>query len=277
MAAMRKKGRLRAKPLWHLVPNMFTIMSLGCGLTAMRYALDDRWRLAVALIAFAAIFDALDGRAARLLKQTSKLGEQLDSLSDFVSFGVVPAVIVYLWTLHDVKGIGWALALLFAACCAMRLARFNTEIDAEDKPHWAGNFFTGIPAPAAAGLALLPMTASFVIGDDLARAWILNALMMLFVAAMMVSRVPTFSGKKLKIKPEYTVPLLLATVMILVFLATETWLTLTLIGLTYLITLPVGFVIAKRMQKTEPRAPTDEKPSEDPDGRVVPLEKRNEG
>ena len=116
--------RRRPRPLLHLVPNLFTILSLCAGMTALRYALDDRWKLAVSLIVVAMVLDGLDGRSARLLKATSKLGGQLDSLADFVSFGVVPAMIVYLWCLNDVRAVGWAIAMLFAACCALRLARF---------------------------------------------------------------------------------------------------------------------------------------------------------
>ena len=235
------RGRKRrARPLLHLVPNMFTVLGLCAGMTGMRYALDGRWELAVGLIIAAVIFDGLDGRSARLLKIESKLGEQLDSLADFLSFGVAPAVVVYLWILHDVRAIGWALAMLFATCCAMRLARFNVEHDDPGNPAWMAHFFSGIPAPAAAGMALLPMIASFVMGDDIARSWWLNAGVMLLVAVMMVSRVPTYSIKKLRIQPSYVMPTLIGVGMSLVFLATEPWATLLVFGLIYFTALPVA-------------------------------------
>ncbi len=127
-----------------------------------------RFELAVALIIAAAVVDGLDGRSARLLNITSRLGAELDSLADFVNFGVAPAIVVYLWTLNQLRGIGWAIAILFATCCALRLARFNSELEDPAKPRWMAYFFTGIPAPAAAGLLLMPMMASFVLG----QAWI---------------------------------------------------------------------------------------------------------
>ena len=144
------RRRLRPKPLITLLPNMLTVLGLCAGMTGMRYALDGRWSLAVGLIIAAVVFDGLDGRSARLLKLESKLGEQLDSLADFLSFGVAPAFVIYLWVLHDVRAIGWALAMLFATCCALRLARFNAELDDPAKPTWMNNFFSGIPAPPAA-------------------------------------------------------------------------------------------------------------------------------
>ena len=143
-------------------------------MTSIRYALDGRYELAVTLIGAAVVLDGLDGRSARMLNLTSKLGAELDSLADFLSFGVAPAVLTYLWTLHDVRGVGWAVAMLFATCCALRLARFNTELEVPDRPRWTQYFFTGIPAPAAAGLALTPMIMSFVVGDGWPRSWLLE-------------------------------------------------------------------------------------------------------
>ena len=191
----RRRVRISALPLLHLVPNMLTILGLCAGLTSIRYAVDGRYELAVALIAAAVVLDGLDGRSARMLNLSSKLGAQLDSLADFLSFGVAPAVLVYLWTLHDVRGVGWALAMLFATCCALRLARFNSELELPDRPRWTYHF-TGIPAPAAAGLAVLPLLVSFVLGDGWPRSWFLNAAFMVFVGVMMVSRVPTYSIKR---------------------------------------------------------------------------------
>ena len=161
MLRRRQRRRPRAQPLIHLLPNMFTVLSLCAGLTAIRYALDGRFELAVALIIVAGVLDGLDGRSARLLKISSKLGAELDSLADFLSFGVAPAILVYLWSLNQVKALGWALALLFATCCALRLARFNTELENTDRPAWMSRFFTGMPAPAAAGCAIIPLLMAF--------------------------------------------------------------------------------------------------------------------
>ena len=253
----RRRGLLRQRPrplpILHFVPNMFTILGLCAGMTGIRFAFDGRWQLAVGFIIAAAVFDGLDGRSARLLKMTSKLGEQLDSLADFISFGVAPAIILYLWVLNDVRGFGWAIALVYATCSALRLARFNAELDAPERPPWALYFFTGVPA--AAGLALLPVMASFVIGSDVARLWPVAALVMLGVAILMVSRVPTFSVKRLRIKPGLVVPTYILGVFIVVLLVTETWLMLTIVGALYLCSLPVSWVMAKRMeQKAEASA-----------------------
>lgn len=239
------------RPLLHLVPNMFTVMGLCAGLTAIRYALDGRYGLAVMLVIAAAIFDGLDGRAARLLRITSRLGAELDSLADFLSFGVAPAVIVYLWTLNSVRGIGWALALLFATCCALRLARFNSELDEPNKPQWKQYFFTGIPAPAAGLLILTPIMASFVVGEEFFNIWLLNAALVLFVAVMMVSTVPTYSAKKIKVAPQWVVPIMIAAGLLIGFLITEPWLTLSILGLIYLAHIPISVFVARRLRLAE--------------------------
>ncbi len=269
---LRRRPLLRRRnprplPVLHFVPNMFTILGLCAGMTGMRFAFDGRWQLAVAFIVAAAIFDGLDGRSARLLKMTSKLGEQLDSLADFISFGVAPAVIIYLWVLSDVRGLGWAIALVFATCSALRLARFNAELEAPERPAWALHYFAGVPAPAAAGLAMVPMMATFVVGNDITRHWLLSAVVMLAVAVLMVSRVPTFSVKRLKIKPSMVIPALVLGVFLTVLLITEVWLMMTLIGMVYLASMPVSWVLAKRMEAEAAAAPpraSDEESSTEP-------------
>jgi len=276
LRARERRRRLRARPLLHLVPNLFTILGLGAGLTGMRYAFDARYELAVALIGVAIVFDGLDGRSARMLRITSKLGAQLDSLADFLSFGVAPAIIVYLWSLHEVRGVGWALAMLFATCCALRLARFNVELEDPEKPRWTLYFFSGIPAPAAAGLALLPLVASFVLGEGVMRSWSLNAAMFLFVALMMVSRVPTFSIKRIRVEPHYIVPVLVVAMLVVVFLVTEPWTTLSVMGVLYLLSIPVSVLVAHRMQRREPEqpAPAEAAGGEGGASRIVSLEPR---
>lgn len=272
----RRRVRLTAPRLVHLVPNMLTILGLCAGMSSIRYAMDGRFELAVILIGAAVVLDGLDGRSARMLNLTSKLGAELDSLADFLSFGVAPAILAYMWTLHDVRGVGWAVAMLFATCCALRLARFNTELEAPDRPNWTQYFFTGIPAPAAAGLALTPLIASFVVGEGLMRSWPLNAVFLVFVAAMMVSQVPTFSIKKIRIAPEQVLPTLLLASVVIVGLVVETWLTLSLIGLLYLLSIPVGVVVARRMREREAAAAPPASPVESSTERVVSLGPRQQ-
>lgn len=284
MLLQNKRRRPRNLRLLHLVPNLFTIFGLCAGLTGIRYALDGRWELAVTFIVVAGVFDGLDGRSARMLKLTSKLGAELDSLADFLSFGVAPAVIVYLWTLREVQGFGWALAMLFATCCALRLARFNSELENPDRPRWTLHFFTGIPAPAAAGLALLPMTLAFAGAPDLVRGWWLNAALMLFVACMMVSRVPTFSIKRLRVRRDLVLPTLLGCGLAIAVAVAEPWLMLSLVGLAYLAAIPFGLMAARRMRlEEEAQAVPVEPPAaaapeaeerRDSQGRIVSLEPR---
>jgi CDP-diacylglycerol--serine O-phosphatidyltransferase len=258
----RRQVRISALPLLHLLPNMLTILGLCAGMSAIRYAVDGRFELAVSLVGAAVVLDGLDGRSARMLNLTSKLGAQLDSLADFLSFGVAPAVLVYLWTLHDVRGVGWALAMLFATCCALRLARFNTELDVPDRPRWTYHFFTGIPAPAAAGLALTPLMLSFVAGDGWPRAWALNALFLVFVGVMMVSRVPTFSIKRVRIAPHMVLPTLLIAFVVIAGLVVETWFTLCIVSLLYLGSIPFAVLSARRLREREVRADGEPVPGE---------------
>jgi CDP-diacylglycerol---serine O-phosphatidyltransferase len=251
MLRHRRSRRLRPKPLLHLIPNMFTILGLCLGLTGLRYAIDGRFEAAVTFVLLAGMIDGLDGRSARLLGSTSRLGAELDSLVDFVNFGVVPAVVVYLWSLEGLRGIGWPAAIVFATCCALRLARFNSELDEADRPKWRLHFFTGIPAPAAAGLAVMPLMASFVLAGDWPRSPLLNVPLLMFVAFMMVSRVPTFSLKRVRVPPDYVLPLLTLAAVVLMFLITETWLTLTVAGMAYLASIPASWISARRMQRRE--------------------------
>src|SRR5205085_5213419 len=144
----RLRRRFRSVPVRLLVPNVITLLALCAGLTAIRLAIEDRLDLALAAIVFAAVLDAVDGRIARMIKGTSRFGAELDSLADFVNFGVAPAIVLYFWTLHDLSSAGWIAAMTFAICAGLRLARFNVAIDDPDKPAWAGNFFVGMPAPA---------------------------------------------------------------------------------------------------------------------------------
>lgn len=249
----RRDRRLRAQPLIHLLPNMFTVLSLCAGLTSIRYALDGRFELAVALIVVAGVLDGLDGRSARLLKISSKLGAELDSLADFLSFGVAPAILVYLWSLSQVKAFGWALALLFATCCALRLARFNTELEDTDRPPWMSRFFTGMPAPAAAGCAIISLLLAFAFDAGWPRNWWLNAGVMLAVAFLMVSRIPTFSIKTVvvRVKPDWILPTLVGVGLFVAALSSAPWHTLLAIGVVYLASLPIGWWSAWRLRRRD--------------------------
>jgi CDP-diacylglycerol---serine O-phosphatidyltransferase len=254
MLPRRRRGRpLRAQPLIHLLPNMFTVLSLCAGLTSIRYALDGRFELAVALIVAAGVLDGLDGRSARLLKISSKLGAQLDSLADFLSFGVAPAILVYLWSLNQVPAFGWALALLFATCCALRLARFNTELEDSDRPPWMSRFFIGMPAPAGAGCAIIPLLLAFAFQADWPRNWMLNAVVLVAVAIMMVSRIPTFSIKTVvvRVKPDWILPTLIGVGLLVAALSSAPWHTLLALGVVYLLSLPVGWWSAYRLRRRE--------------------------
>jgi CDP-diacylglycerol--serine O-phosphatidyltransferase len=245
----KRRRRLQARPLIHLVPNAFTVASICFGLSAIRYGLDGRYQTAVILIILAAVFDGLDGRSARLLKITSKLGAELDSLADFLSFGVAPAFLIYLWSLHAVKGLGWAIALFYVICAALRLARFNSELEDPDRPPWMARFFTGMPAPAAAGVVLAPMMLAFALGQAWPSTWALNAVAMVAVALMMVSTVKTFSIKMVttRVSPDYMLPVLVGIGAIITALVNVPWWTLLTVAFLYLASLPVGIITARRL------------------------------
>jgi len=238
---VRPRGvRIRPIPVRSLLPNVLTLIALCAGLTAIRYGLQERWEQAVIAIAVAAIFDALDGRMARLLKGTSKFGAELDSLSDVISFGVAPALVMYLWALRDLKGAGWVLALAFCVCCALRLARFNTAEEDPSAPSWSKNFFVGVPAPGAAGLALLPLIADLHLENDFFRQPILCGFIFAIVSFLMVSQVPTLSAKRLAIKREYALHILVIVGLLTALVATFPWLVLTILGLLYWASIPYG-------------------------------------
>jgi len=239
-ALHESRPRLEPPTLNRLIPNVLTVLALCAGFTALRFAMMERWDLAIFAVMVAAVFDVLDGRLARLLNSTSKFGAELDSLSDFLCFGAVPAMMVYLATLHHLGGLGWAFCLVFAVCCALRLARFNTMIGDPNPPPWAGAYFVGVPAPAGAFLALLPVMGTIQFGGGFFdRPW-LNAAVMLIVAALMVSRVPTFSTKKLKLTPSMGLPILLMAVILAAAIASEPFLTFLVAGVLYLVSIPVS-------------------------------------
>jgi len=234
-------------PVRMLVPNFFTILSLCAGLTAIRMAIELRYEMAIALVVVAALLDGVDGRLARALKAQSKFGAELDSLADFVNFGVAPGVIVFIWGLGGLpRGFGWIVALVFALATGLRLARFNTMIDVE-KPKWQSEFFTGMPAPAGAITVLLPLYLDLLGLFDVRNWPWLIALYTLAMAALLVSTIPTFSGKLLgeRISREYVLPALVGVAALVALLVTYPYGTLALVTVLYLATIPISY---KRFQ-----------------------------
>ncbi len=243
-----RRRRLSELSVNRMVPNILTLLALCAGMTAIRFAVSGDFQYAVFAIIAAGIFDGLDGRLARLLKATSQFGAELDSLADFISFGVAPAAVLYLWTMAALHSIGWAIVLFFAVCCALRLARFNTQLAAEPPPY-AANFFSGAPAPAGAGLIMLPMFVSFEWGDWIARSPYLNAVWISGVALMMVSTVPTVSLKRIRIPHRFVIPTLLGIGVMTGFFTTAPWPTLTFVGAVYLGSIPLTIRAAMRARR----------------------------
>lgn len=244
--------RLKGLSINNLLPNMLTMLNLASGMTAMRFAIDAHWKEAVLAIAAGALFDMLDGRIARMLNAQSKFGEELDSLADVVSFGVAPALILYLWTLHDARSIGWIVALVLGGCAALRLARFNTMLGAAaEKPPFAYNYFTGVPVPAGAFLALLPVIATLEVGPGIFdRPWIVVPWTLL-VSGLMISAIPTFSMKGLRIPQRFVVFVLLGVGVTAAALVSAPWTTLSFVGLAYIISIPFS---ARRYKLLETEA-----------------------
>ena len=263
----RRRGRLLFRqskiPLRMLVPNFFTVLSLCAGLTALRMAIEQRYELAIALVVIAALLDGVDGRLARALKAQSKFGAELDSLADFVNFGVAPAVIVFVWGLGGLpRGFGWIVALVFALAMGLRLARFNSLIDVE-KPKWQANYFTGMPAPAGAIVVLLPLYLEGLgLLDPRLWPWLV-ALYVLAMAALLVSTIPTFSGKLLgeRISPEYVMPLFVGTAAVVALLLTYPYGTLAMLTLLYLGTIPLSYQrFQRRLHEPAAQAATGAEP-----------------
>jgi CDP-diacylglycerol--serine O-phosphatidyltransferase len=237
-------------PIRVLIPNIFTLVGLCAGLTAIRMGIEHRWDMAVAALVFAAFLDGIDGHVARLLKASTRFGAELDSLADFVNFGVAPAIILFAWSLEDLKSLGWVAVLIFAVCSALRLARFNVSLSQTDQPVWKKSFFVGVPAPAGAIIVLLPIYA-----QDLGLHWpSLTPLVLLYtiaVALLMVSNVPTFSIKMLgqRIHREYVPPLFVLAALFIALLLTYPAETLFGGSLVYIALLPVSayrYLLANR-------------------------------
>lgn len=252
MLAPSPRQRLKDLSFNKLIPNILTVLALCAGLTAIRFGLQGRFEQAVVAIVLAAILDALDGRIARMLGGSTKFGAEMDSLSDVICFGVAPAVLLYQWVMNTAGSIGWALVLLYCVCCALRLARFNTRLGLSELPPWAYRFFTGVPAPAAAGVVLTPMMVSFELGSGIFSHVFVNALVIVSVSALMVSQVPTYSGKSIRVPHRYVLPLLLLVGLLAAFLVGAPWATLTAVSLAYVSSIPFSYLEFRRLARQMP-------------------------
>ncbi|MBV8840002.1 MAG: phosphatidylcholine/phosphatidylserine synthase [Alphaproteobacteria bacterium] len=245
----RRLERLRRIPIRTLVPNVITLLALCAGLTGIKLAIESRYELALGAIVFAAMLDAVDGRVARMIKGTSRFGAELDSLADFVNFGVAPGLILYFWILNGLGNLGWIAAMVFAICAGLRLARFNVQIEDPNRPAWAGNFFTGMPAPAGAITVLLPMYLGFL-QTPLPHALMLGFTLVytLAIAALLVSRLPVLSGKKMgtRVSPEVVLPVIVVAVLLIALLVSYPWVVLTVGTIAYLACLPFGWFSYQR-------------------------------
>lgn len=247
-----KRSPLRRKiSLRGIAPNIVTILALSAGMTSLKFALVERWELAAFAILLAGVFDGIDGSIARLLKSVSRFGAELDSLSDVVSFGVAPAAIVYLWALQELGGIGWVIALAYVICCALRLARFNSKLDVEDEPRKKAGFLTGIPAPMAAALVLMPIIAGFQTEADLFRSPALVGITTALVSLGMVSRMATFSIKQLFIPRDQMVPLLLFVGLFAAAVTVYQWAVVVTLGIAYVVSFPFSMQKFSRIVKSE--------------------------
>jgi CDP-diacylglycerol--serine O-phosphatidyltransferase len=275
----RKPGqrrRFRAIPVRTLLPNVITVLALCAGLTAIRLATEQKFEWALYAIVFAALLDGIDGRVARMLKGTSRFGAELDSLADFVNFGVAPALILYMWGLNEFKSLGWIAALVFALCAALRLARFNVTADDPHRPAWADNFFQGIPAPAGAITVLLPLYVElwfpklphYVLVMPFAFFYTLA------IALLMVSRLPVFSGKRVgkRVPPDLVRWLFVGIVLFFGVLIAYPWETLTIGSLGYIISLPRGLKSYREHErKAREGAPADAVPESEQSPALAPT------
>ena len=240
----------RRIPFRAMIPNAITVMALCLGLTGIRFAIGDEWEKALGSIILAGILDGMDGRIARLLRAQSKFGAELDSLSDNIAFGTAPAVVLFLWSLQHAPKFGWTAALALAVCCALRLARFNARLDAGEQPHKSAGFNTGVPAPAGAGLAFIPMFL-WLVSDrqPVFQHWPLVMGWTLFIAALMISSLPTYSWASIRIRREWRLFALAGVALFGAALLTAPWQTLLALATLYLVMIPVAFASYAKVRR----------------------------
>lgn len=244
--------RLRLRkvlPMRAMIPNAITLAALCFGLTGVRLAISGEWERAVAAVVLAGVLDGIDGRLARLLKADSRFGAELDSLSDLTAHGVAPALIIYLWSLQYLPGLGWIIALAHAACAALRLARFNSHLDLAEGPHKQAGFLTGVPAPVGAGLALSPMALDMWLETEFFRQPPVAAAIVAATALLMVSALPTYSWKKIRIRPEWRLFVLLGVALYAGALFSAPWMTLSLTIIAYAATIPFSVAAYGRIKR----------------------------
>ena len=257
MEQNKKFKIVSSKKTRYLLPNILTLGGVCLGISSIKFSIDGNFNLSVTLILLAAILDALDGRIARLIKGTSEFGKELDSLTDFVSFGIAPVFILYFWELNSYGKLGWAIALIYSVCCVLRLARFNlTKYD--DNHAWKNNFFEGIPSPAGGLIILIPLIYELSNFDFDFNLRFITPYLTIFIALMLVSKVPTPSLKKISISPKTTMFLLLSVGMIFIALLFYTFKTLLFFSLIYLIFIPVSIFFYKKQLKKHSTQISDE-------------------
>lgn len=239
----------RGIPFRAFVPNAVTALALCFGLTGVRFGIGGQWELALASIVGAGVLDGMDGRIARMLKAQSKFGEELDSLSDNIAFGTAQALILFLWSLQSAPSFGWIAALALAVCCALRLARFNARIDSDDQPHKSAGFNTGVPAPAGAGLAFVPIYLWLISGDEMFRSWQLVMPWTLFIAMLMISSVPTYSWTSIRIRSGWRLFAIAGVALLGAALVSEPWITLLAVSALYLAMIPVAMASYSRVKR----------------------------
>jgi len=239
----------RRIPFRAMIPNAITALALCMGLTGVRFAIGGEWEKALAAIIIAGILDGMDGRIARLLRADSKFGAELDSLSDNIAFGTAPALILFLWSLQQAPRFGWTAALALAVCCALRLARFNARIDAGEQPHKSAGFNTGVPAPAGAGLAFIPIFLWLISGQPLFQRWPLVMAWTLFIAALMISNLPTYSWSSIRIRREWRLFALAGIALFGAALLTAPWITLLALAAIYLAMIPAALASYQRVKR----------------------------
>jgi len=255
---VNEEGGPRRIPFRAMIPNAITAMALCLGLTGIRFGIGGEWEKALAAIVLAGVLDGMDGRIARLLRAQSKFGAELDSLSDNIAFGTAPALILFLWSLRDAPKFGWTAALALAVCCALRLARFNARLDAAEQPHKSAGFNTGVPAPAGAGLAFVPIFLWLVTDEPLFQSWPLVMAWTLIVAALMISSLPTYSWASIRIRREWRLSALAGVAILGAALLTAPWFTLLVIAILYLLMIPLALAsyarVKRRRASAAPRA-----------------------
>ena len=257
MEPNKKFKLVSSKKTRYLLPNILTLGGVCLGISSIKFSIDGNFSLSVTLILLAAILDALDGRIARLIKGTSEFGKELDSLTDFVSFGIAPVLILYFWELNTYGKLGWAIALIYSVCCVLRLARFNlTKI--ENQQEWKNNFFEGVPAPAGGLLILMPLIYELTDINLNINIKIFTPFLTVMIALLLVSKIPTLSLKKISISSKTTVFLLLSAGVIFISLLFYTFETLLIFTVIYLISIPVSIFIYKKQEKKSMTKISDE-------------------